>query len=237
MLDLSMASAMLSHGPTINVTHLHMISTRRLAISITFDASSMSHEHPIFRTAQDSMVCSVGVLIFAAHLFITGAKRLISEHEQLPSDHRYLRCVEQHDLPSDNEFRLIVCMTSRMSLLLVQAKRISIDTSFKHVRGWQKFEIEGWDTSHQRCEFKSFFVYCFCCKSNSMIAMVFMRAFTTSQSADAHVILFRRIFSIAEQDTGVPVKFFHIHDMGIESVIADGHRGQALGIFFLAFSI
>lgn len=63
--------------------------------------------------------------------------------------------------------------------------------------------------------------------------MVFARAFTTSQSADAHVILFRRIFSIAEQDTGVPVRFFHIHGTGIESVIADGHRGQALGIFFL----
>ena len=63
-------------------------------------------------------------------------------------------------------------------------------------------------------------------------AMVLARAFTTSQSADAHVILFRRIFGIAEQDTGVPVKFFHIHGTGIESVIADGHRGQALGIFF-----
>ena len=44
---------------------------------------------------------------------------------------------------------------SWMSSLLVQAKRISIDTSFKHVHGWQEFEIEGWDTSHQRCKFKS----------------------------------------------------------------------------------
>jgi len=62
-----------------------------------------------------------------------------------------------------------------------------------------------------------------------MTAMVLARAFTTSQSADAHVILFHRICSVAEQDTGVPVKFLHIHGMGIESIIADGHRGQALG--------
>lgn len=63
--------------------------------------------------------------------------------------------------------------------------------------------------------------------------MVLARAFTTSQSADAHIILFRRICSIAEQDTGIPVKFFHIHGTGIESVVADGHRGQALGKLFL----
>ena len=57
-----------------------------------------------------------------------------------------------------------------------------------------------------------------------------------SQSADAHVILFHRIFEIAEVDTGVPVQFSHIHGIGIESVIADGHRGQALGRF-LFFAI
>ena len=62
--------------------------------------------------------------------------------------------------------------------------------------------------------------------------MVLAHVFTTSQSADTHIILFRCIFSIAEQDTGVPVKFFHIHGMGIESIIADGHHGQALGVFF-----
>ena len=55
----------------------------------------------------------------------------------------------------------------------------------------------------------------------------------TSQSADMHIILFHRIFSIAEQDTGIPVRFFHIHGMRIKSIIADEHCGQALGICFL----
>ena len=62
--------------------------------------------------------------------------------------------------------------------------------------------------------------------------MVLARAFTTLQSANAYIILFHHIFSIAEQDTGVPVKFFHIHGMGIESVVTDGHCGQALGFSF-----
>ena len=51
--------------------------------------------------------------------------------------------------PVDDEFQLVICMTAQMSMLLVQAKRISIDTSFKHVRGWQEFEIEEWDNTHQ----------------------------------------------------------------------------------------
>lgn len=55
----------------------------------------------------------------------------------------------------------------------------------------------------------------------------------TLQLADAHAILFRRIFDIARQDTGIPVQFFHIHGIGIESVIVDGHQGQALGRFHL----
>ena len=49
---------------------------------------------------------------FGAHPFTAGAKRLISKHQQLPSDQYYICCVEQYDLPSDNEFWLVVCMTS-----------------------------------------------------------------------------------------------------------------------------
>lgn len=64
--------------------------------------------------------------------------------------------------------------------------------------------------------------------------MVLARAFMTSQSADAHVILFCQIFEIAETDTGIPVQFFHIHGTGMKSIVADGHRGQALGRFSVA---
>ncbi|KAG1865181.1 hypothetical protein C8R48DRAFT_672460 [Suillus tomentosus] len=108
----------------------------------------------------------------------------------------------------DSSFRLVICMTSRMSQHLLSSKHLSIDTSFKCVQGWQEFEIESWDDGHMR-------------------SMVSARAMTTSQTAEAHLILFQQIFEIATQDTGVPVAFRHIHGFGIESIIADGHRGQA----------
>ena len=58
------------------------------------------------------------------------------------------------------------------------------------------------------------------------------QAFTTLQSAKAHNILFFWIFEIAREDTSMSIFFFYIHGTGIESVITDGHQGQALGIFF-----
>lgn len=61
------------------------------------------------------------------------------------------------------------------------------------------------------------------------------RAFTTSQSAQAHLILSQRIFQIAEEDTGLSVSFHHIHGTGYKSVVADGHMGQGLGEFFCSF--
>jgi len=102
-------------------------------------------------------------------------------------------------------------MTSRMASYLVHGKRLSIDTSFKRVRGWQEFEVECWDNDHMR-------------------SVVVARAFTTSQSAAAHLILFRRIFDIARQDTGLSISFQHINGFGIETIVADAHRGQALGL-------
>ena len=44
-------------------------------------------------------------------------------------------------------------MSSSMSHRLMHATRISIDTSFKRVHGWQEFEIETWDNFHMRCEY------------------------------------------------------------------------------------
>ena len=67
----------------------------------------------------------------------------------------------------------------------------------------------------------------------NLIAIVGARAFTTSQSASAHLILFTRIFEIVEVDTGVPARFYHIHGEGFKTWIADAHKGQALGEYFV----
>ncbi|KAJ6517779.1 hypothetical protein DFH09DRAFT_1098682 [Mycena vulgaris] len=63
-------------------------------------------------------------------------------------------------------------------------------------------------------------------KMNTVIGT---RAFTTSQSAKAHSILFTRTFEIAHADTGIPCRFRHIHGEGFELWITDAHKGQALG--------
>jgi len=67
-------------------------------------------------------------------------------------------------------------------------------------------------------------------------AIVVARGFTMSQSAAAHHILFKHIFSIVELDTGHPLQFCHIHGSGWDTVIADEHRGQALGLFTQFYS-
>jgi len=63
-----------------------------------------------------------------------------------------------------------------------------------------------------------------------LAAIVVARGFTTSQSASAHKILFRCIFEIAQSDTGKPIQFRHIHGSGLDTFMADGHKGQALGM-------
>lgn len=78
------------------------------------------------------------------------------------------------------------------------------------------------------------------CKPNAQIffstAFVGCRAFTTSQSAGAHLILHRMMFEIAEADTGQSVKFRYLHGSGYDTWSADAHKGQALGEFRLAGS-
>ncbi|KAF8591037.1 hypothetical protein K439DRAFT_1650871 [Ramaria rubella] len=124
-----------------------------------------------------------------------GAYHLLTEHCDLPSDNQYVPCVEKHDIPGEGTFSLVICMFCRMNTLLSLTKRPSIDTSFKRLDKWQEFEIEAWFPEY----------HC---------SIVIARAFTTSQSAAAHLILFTCIFAI-----------------GFDSVVADGHRGQGLGLF------
>lgn len=66
--------------------------------------------------------------------------------------------------------------------------------------------------------------------------MALARVFTTSQSAEAHFRLFKELFRIVEEDTGLPVLFRHLHSLtldthvGLELVGADQHLGQAKGM-------
>ncbi|KAF8432134.1 hypothetical protein L210DRAFT_3614367 [Boletus edulis BED1] len=150
--------------------------------------------------------------------FVRGLRAVLGWDNSIEDVGQYVWCAETHLLSTGKEFQLVICMSASMSLRLMHATRISIDTSFKRVHGWQEFEIETWDNYHMR-------------------SIVSTRAFTTSQSAEAHFILFSRIFAIAKSDTGLSVKFHHIDGNGIQSVVADGHKGQGLGLGMFCVSL
>ncbi|KAJ7728102.1 hypothetical protein B0H16DRAFT_1331143 [Mycena metata] len=140
-----------------------------------------------------------------------GAELLAAQHQLLPKDEQYVRCAETHTIEDGKTFHLVICMLRSMSDVLVRSKNLSLDTAFKRLNGkWQEFEMETWEL-------------------NQMKSVIGTRAFTTSQSAQAHLILFTRIFEIAHADTGVPCRFRHIHGEGYELWITDSHKGQALG--------
>lgn len=80
-----------------------------------------------------------------------GALLLVTQHEALPIEYRYVRCAETHSLDTGKDFHLVICMSSAMSNHLIRAKRLSIDTSFKRLHGWEEFEIESWDVDSMRC--------------------------------------------------------------------------------------
>ncbi|KAK7032946.1 hypothetical protein R3P38DRAFT_2773440 [Favolaschia claudopus] len=142
---------------------------------------------------------------------VLGAQLLAAQHRELPEDEQYVRCAETHTIEDGKTFYLVICMLKSMSEFLMHAKTLSLDTAFRRLNGkWQEFEMETWEL-------------------NRMKSVVGTRAFTTSQSAQAHLILFTRIFEIAAADTGIPCRFRHIHGEGFELWITDSHKGQALG--------
>ena len=51
--------------------------------------------------------------------------------------------------------------------------------------------------------------------------------------AQAYQNLFEDLFGCIERDTGKPFNFYHIHQKGLGCIIADQHKGQALGKFII----
>ncbi|KJA15069.1 hypothetical protein HYPSUDRAFT_59028 [Hypholoma sublateritium FD-334 SS-4] len=143
--------------------------------------------------------------IFPSGTGFEGAQFLVEQQQLSPPD-------EHHLMDDGSTFHFIICMSRTMSKFLMETEYVTIDTSFKRVHHkWQEFEIESWDRETMR-------------------SVVAVRAFTTSQTAQAHLILLSRIFQIATTDTGIPVQFRHIHGMGFSVWVADAHKGQALGL-------
>ncbi|KAJ7800656.1 hypothetical protein B0H14DRAFT_3092562 [Mycena olivaceomarginata] len=170
--------------------------------------------HPSLGNLDHIRCCIDGLrkVLFPDGTGFEGAQLLAAEHCGLPEGEQYVRCAEKHTLVDGKTFYLVICMLRSMSALLMRSKKLSLDTAFKCLNGkWQEFEMETWEVDHMK-------------------SIIGTRAFTTSQSAEAHLILFTRIFEIAHADTGIPCRFRHIHGEGFEIWITDAHKGQALGV-------
>ncbi|KAF8574792.1 hypothetical protein K439DRAFT_1665328 [Ramaria rubella] len=141
---------------------------------------------------------------------LKGANELCLQHKLLPMSEQYVWAVETVTIPRVDPFMIIICMLPSMSEFLMSMKQPTIDTSFKRADGFEEFEIEAWFPDEMKL------IVCAC-------------IFITSASAPAHLAMFKLMFKIAESDTGVAVRFKHIHGSGYEVMVADAHKGQALG--------
>ena len=61
------------------------------------------------------------------------------------------------------------------------------------------------------------------------LALTFVRIFTNVEMALAYQNLFEDLFNCIEKDTWKTFNFHHIHGKGLGCIIADQHKGQALG--------
>ncbi|KJA22509.1 hypothetical protein HYPSUDRAFT_215715 [Hypholoma sublateritium FD-334 SS-4] len=175
---------------------------------------SLSDLHPSLGNSDHTrrIINELRLKLFPKGTGFEGAQVLAEDHKSVPDNLKYVRCAERHIMDDGTVFDLIICMRPAMSKRLMKAEYVSIDTSFKRLHHkWQEFEIEAWD-------------------NKSMRSTILTRAFTTSQSAQAHFILFTRIFHFASVDTNLAPCFRHIHGHGFSVWMADAHKGQALGL-------
>jgi len=59
--------------------------------------------------------------------------------------------------------------------------------------------------------------------------LTFVQIFTNIETAEAYKNLFEDLFTCIEKDTGEIFNFYHIHRKGLGCILADQHKGQALG--------
>ncbi|RGB22075.1 hypothetical protein C1646_776683 [Rhizophagus diaphanus] len=66
--------------------------------------------------------------------------------------------------------------------------------------------------------------------SQAQKTLTFARIFTNVETAEAYQNLFEDLFSCIERGIGESFNFHHIHKKGLGCIIADQHKGQALGL-------
>jgi len=188
----------------------YLICTARSTISTMLATCLGSREVSCGLKALVARVMTINCVLTSQLTSSSGVKDFMTRHYTFFLDETYIRFADEV-IENGTTFRLILCLLPEMSRRLVKAKYLTIDTAFKRVSGWQEFEMEFWDVD-AGCS-----VACF-------------RAFFTSQTSEAHLVLLRKLNEARNQDTGQSLRFRHLHGSGMEVITADEGKGQALGL-------
>uniref|UniRef100_U9T548 Uncharacterized protein n=1 Tax=Rhizophagus irregularis (strain DAOM 181602 / DAOM 197198 / MUCL 43194) TaxID=747089 RepID=U9T548_RHIID len=112
----------------------------------------------------------------------------------------------------DNGQYIILCATKEQTIALSELTHIEIDMAFKRIHGiTNEWEVTAYLPRVQK-------------------TLTFARIFTNIETAEAYQNLFEDLFGCIERDIGKTFNFHHIHGEGLGCIIADQHKGQALGL-------
>ncbi|RHZ78932.1 hypothetical protein Glove_154g37 [Diversispora epigaea] len=111
----------------------------------------------------------------------------------------------------DNGQYIILCATKQQLKTIKELTYIEIDMAFKRIHG----KTNEWEVSTYL--------------SHVQKTLTFVRIFTNIETAEAYKNLFEDLFTCIEKDTGEIFNFYHIHGKGLGCILADQHKGQALG--------
>lgn len=171
------------------------------------------------------------------------------QDETLPPHEHYIRTIlnlpnttgaaQNDELEYDSEnseenLRIVVCMSPEGSSRLLRAQYIQSDIAFRRVVGYQEFELATFDREGNTS--MSSFLWYLSVDLTVVTGVVFCRVFVNHATAVAHQQIFQEIEKLVVIDTGQHLKWRHLHAsstneyVGILHWAADQHGGQAKGM-------
>ncbi|KAJ7481504.1 hypothetical protein FB451DRAFT_1170708 [Mycena latifolia] len=219
---------------------------------------TLSHLHPSLanRSHLSAYITRVKKEDFPAGTDWKGVLRLQQlqdqrlEDQELPPEDRYIRLVLELDdgdlpvheeddpaLPGQKKTRIIICMSPDNSRRLQKTGAyIQSDIGFKHIVGFDEFELAAMDRDANTSKDQNRFAPAWTL-TLPFSGIIFCRVYLNRQTAAAHQRIFQEIEHIVYTDTGGKLRWRHLHARSLgeyEGMIlhwaADQHHGQAKGL-------
>ncbi|KAF7303458.1 hypothetical protein MIND_00574600 [Mycena indigotica] len=155
------------------------------------DAPSLLDLHPSLgnRDHVSAYISQVQREMFPSGTGWAGLVHLKEQQDEFDlSQEAYIRYVEELPESRASTFRIAICMAPESSRLLLNAKFIQSDISFRRIAGFKEFELGGLD-------------------ADSRTSVVYCRIYVNRQTAAAHHMIFQKIHDIVRLDTGEDLRW------------------------------